>query len=541
MNSIVYILFFLLSFQVFGNCDGQFQKLENKILSTEFDLKFFKKINHDELQSFIRNQNKEKQELIITRLLEISDDSLLLSKDFVKLINRLADNGIEKNILNAAISKNKSRFRILNFNPETHQYELLLMTPKEHLELVNKTFEKLTINLDAKESLKTIYLENDFPLEMGEKVLKSLTPDLVKSNNHESYYSFFKYLKNKPLPLQKKLINSIDEIFNPESSNLEIKKFQKLQNKFSNFERRQKEKLFNEMKNKDALSKSIIEVKAKNQRKIYEHLYHSCANKETNTNMQIASRKLNMIKQVISNASSILGYTTANWNKEKNLDWFSRLGYEIGMTTATGFISATVNRKKYDDIFKQSLANYTTYGVIDIVDTNLYNFVFNNNSKIEEQFNQIKNSPDWKNDISDLEQFLKNSNIENHFYQRMTSYFGNSDQDLDKITLKDLESEEVKELILEMIALKLYEESQDGAIIQTGSSPLDYYTYNRIFGVIAAPKAVLLGNYLTKVLCMSKLNPTLAYFQVLSLYTLDSILTDQLYYNGRNYLLTPQK
>lgn len=525
----------------YSNCNDHFKKLEIKLDEQFFDRNYIKKINKEEFIEYIRTKSNLEQKQILNNLRMRSEYSLPLGQDFNNLANRLIKEGINKNLVDEVLLNQPNKFMSFNFNTETKSYEAFLLIDKKYYDELNLKINLLPLESNLKEDLKRSIFELDLNDSEQFKLISFISEQFIKTHNVNEYLSFFNFMKTTKRTQYKTLIENLKNIQNKDIKINEILSFQKNQRKFNQFE--QEEYLIlskNSSKNKQ-MNKSELLEKAKHKRNIYESVYYSCANKKSTKHLENAQKKLAIIKQLLSNTSTVLGYTAANWNQEKNLDWFSRLGYEVGMTTATGHISNKVNRTRYDNLFKQSLASYTTYGIIDILDTNLYNHVFNNETKIVEEFDKIKKSPDWKDKILELEEKLEKSQIEEHFYQKIESSFTDQKFDLNKLTLDDLNSEEVQEEILKLIALNLYEETQDGAIIHTGSSPLDYYTYNRLFGLVAAPKSILMSQYLTKILCMGELKPALAYFQVISLYAIDSIITDQLYFHGRKELLTPQK
>lgn len=527
-----------------ANCNDHFRKLEVKLDEQFFDRHFFKKINKEEFIEFIefiKSKSNLEQKQILNNLRMRSEYSFPLGQDFNNLVNRLIKEGINKNLVDEVLLNQPNKFLSFNFNTETKLYETFLLIDKKYYDELNLKINLLSLESNLKEDLKRSIFELGLNDSEQIKLISFINEQSIKTHNVNEYLSFFNFMKTTKRTQYKTLIENLNKIQSKDIKINEILSFQKNQRKFNQFEQDQYLTLLkNSSKNKQ-INKSELLEKAKHKRNIYESVYYSCANKKSTKHLENAQKKLAIIKQLLSNTSTVLGYTAANWNQEKNLDWFSRLGYEVGMTTATGHISNKVNRTRYDNLFKQSLASYTTYGIIDILDTNLYNHVFNNETKIVEEFDKIKKSPDWKDKILELEEKLEKSQIEEHFYQKIESSFTDQKFDLNKLTLDDLNSEEVQEEILKLIALNLYEETQDGAIIHTGSSPLDYYTYNRLFGLVAAPKSILMSQYLTKILCMGELKPALAYFQVISLYAIDSIITDQLYFHGRKELLTPQK
>jgi len=136
----------------------------------------------------------------------------------------------------------------------------------------------------------------------------------------------------------------------------------------------------------------------------FENLYAQCMSPDKNSFKEVASNKVNRIFQVMTAATTVIGYTESNWSKQKNTEWFERLGYNLVFGAVCGSIYGKLinddsNRFKFiitDYIFNRFAAVGWSIG---------NNLIFSEDKGLKNKIAQLKNSPHFASDIQSLKQF----------------------------------------------------------------------------------------------------------------------------------------
>jgi hypothetical protein len=273
--------------------------------------------------------------------------------------------------------------------------------------------------------------------------------------------------------------------------------------------------------------------KAREKSRIYENVSNGCKTKGSSPENKAAAKKFAKFKMFIGTTNTIGAYAYFNWDKDKDLQWFSKLGYEISISMIMSWINSKILTNPNAGYVQKALMNYGTYAVSDIFSSIGYAKLFGtSNKKIEEEYEKLKNDPDFKEKLKKLHNFLEEQKVDQNFIENFNHNFSDTNFDPEKISPADLESQEMRDMLTEIMSDQLYEENA-GDLLQTGSVAMDRYSFARMYGIYAVPKGIAVNLWIYHTLCMSSINPKAAYLKATLIYMTDSIFNNVVYYKMR--------
>ena len=133
-------------------------------------------------------------------------------------------------------------------------------------------------------------------------------------------------------------------------------------------------------------------------------------------------------------------------------------------------------------------------------------------SEIEKEFDKLKKSPSFEKDVKELfavlEQRSKDRNVKNFLDDYFNLSVYDSSLDPEKITQEDLESEEAREMMIELLAERMYLDNMGNVpLFQTGNKGADRWAFYRTMGIATSVKGLLLDLAIFRVLCTEPLGP----------------------------------
>jgi hypothetical protein len=367
-----------------------------------------------------------------------------------------------------------------------------------------------------------------------------------------SYTNYLTTLKNKQ---KNRGIEELADLFlfpeNKRKSQI-VKDFEKLQifinKKYSNQLRIDLKKLIKKNP-EESLTKlrKLAKKSSKEFRTKYEKLTYGCRANKATPEKKTASRLFKRFVMSIGVASSIGGYTYANYDRDFNSQWFGKLGYELSIGMVSNYLGARVLTNPNNTVVRMGLQRYLLARSFGVVDMGLYSTFFSGNQDAAEQrLEQLRSSDNIREEISDLSAYLKDEKTlvkyKRMLIENIKSLLRNneiapeenykidySSFDFTNLRAEDLDNLEVQEMIIAAILAQEYEENR-GDIIATGDVGADRFSFHAAYGLVMMPKDIATNLYIYKVLCMGQINPRAALMKAVGLYTLNRVVFDQLYY-----------
>lgn len=518
----------------FADCASYYQELNQKILAHQTDglIK-----NEEDFRNFIQSTEElsAKDRLIfLKRLMELAKKDFDLATDFARVLNELSKKGLlTKSNLEEIVAINSESKIVFTLNSQTLKLTSNINLPPEAL-----------INASLIPEKKWEIINLNLPLSSQEKLVQTLL-EISSKKNTNLINSALNFMTSLTENERVTFANDFKKILELEKSNLPLlKKFRKNYKKFNEFENRTLKEVQKDLKqNGPKLSEEEYleqaKINAKTQRRIYENLSYGCKGNSgtTTVNQQVAAAKFKRFRTVLGLSTNISMYAYANWDKDKDLTWFSKLGYELSMSQAMNYVNSKIVTNTKDSYLTKSLKNYGVYSVSDLGSSLLYSKLFDTSSKsTEDKLEELKKDPAFREEVKKLHKVLEEAKVDETLINRMDYIFTDKDFDEDKITPKDLESPEIKELFLELMAKDIYYENM-GGVIQTGSTGLDRFAFSRLYGVVASTKGMAINLIIYNILCMGGVNPALAYLKAGSVYMIDNIITNYYYYKLRRQMI----
>lgn len=278
--------------------------------------------------------------------------------------------------------------------------------------------------------------------------------------------------------------------------------------------------------------KNTIEDKAK-----FQKLYAQCLSPHQTDAKDLASKKLSNIFFKMSALTTVVGYSSANWDKKKDMDWFERLGYTLVFGALVGKIYSKVIKNKGNK-FHFLIKDYIfgRAAVISWFGGNL--ILFNDDKANIEKINQLKNSKTFEADIKKLNEYIENKQVLERFQREVIEQMINVDQmclgvgqyneiDFDHLRPEDLDNKDVQEVILAAMAKAQYDNMKGP--IHTGNGNVDFYLYDSLYSILKIPKDIFVGKMTNKLMCLHQFNPKKGLTMAVGLNTLNLILFADFY------------
>ncbi len=457
----------------------------------------------------------------LSDLAKMADSDIVFNHNFTELVNKAIKNG---DVDVVKLQKLNNKFQgnsFFYFDKSGKKLQSKLNLHPEELAIVESTLSKLTdLPVEKKLDLQNTLLQSGYSADELIQIEKAFIKLNSKNIDLDQLESFILYTNTLKKGSRAKTIMQVEQVFNGNAAKSdEINRFFKREKKLDQFEARKFEKLKKEYasENGGELPERLLKrasTEAKVQRQIYQRLYYGCKSKSSSkmsfSDRELLSSKRRLFQKFATLSTipmGITGFAIADWDKPKDLEWFSRVGYEIGMGMLLNSIAANFSSNIDSSFLKKIFQSYVFEASTDVADSSIYGSLFGiSNKEVEEKFQEIFNDPDFTARLKQLEQYIEKEGWLGEFKHAMSEYFNlqenNQPLELDKLTLEDLETEEARDFILELIARELYYE-EAGELIVSGNTTLDRYTYYRMYDLIQIPRGILIATTIFRVLCTS--------------------------------------
>jgi hypothetical protein len=233
-------------------------------------------------------------------------------------------------------------------------------------------------------------------------------------------------------------------------------------------------------------------------------------------------------------------YAIARWEEEKDFEWFAKIGTEIGVGILLNYFGAKFQANQDTGFFSKIWKSYIFQAGSDVVITPVWDQLFGmKESDVEKRIEELKLAPDFEERVKKLYRFLDESKVFDQVSDKFKEYFSNESNsesiNLDTITPEDLDSEEVREMILELMAKELYEE-ESGELIVTGNQMIDRYAFYRAYSVMTVPRGIVVSLAIFRVLCTS-VNPVQGVASAVGILLADRLIMRPIDYKVREWAI----
>ncbi|MBP9680930.1 MAG: hypothetical protein KBD76_05970 [Bacteriovorax sp.] len=296
---------------------------------------------------------------------------------------------------------------------------------------------------------------------------------------------------------------------------------------------------------------SLATQSARDFRGQYEKLFYGCSARTMTPQHEVAQLSYTKFTTAIGLSATSITYAIANRDKEKNGEWYGRLGHELVYSIISNYISSKFTTAPQDSQFVKSFKNYMINRMVSSIDIVFYQILWGENErKGMAKLKKILNSPEFQEKIDkymdDLNKPYAYYEFRKEFAKALANFKGNigldssyglpKDVNWRHLSQKDLERTDVQDVLISAATASLYEEDK-GAVIQTGLSGLDRFSYNSAFGLIMVPGSMIKQYLIYQTLCMGQDNPKMATLKALMIYASYNLTSSQIYFEFRNMLI----
>jgi hypothetical protein len=426
----------------------------------------------------------------------------------------------------------------------------LPFTKKEVLPPSDKTLESIYtwINLSGLNTLESIDLhkkfkELPFSDEQYQNILKLHGAFPKTKKKQEELFLYLSYANSFHPKKKEMVIGDLGHVKRgSRKKSTYYKKFLDSRSKFRRFEQKESRKIMKNLHSSTDLSKKEIIKSAKKEalisRKEFENLSYACHAKVKTSANSLASKRFQKFALVVTPISTASMFTFANRedlkealseeDNEKIADWSKRLGYEIVLMSALNMVLSKIMSEPTGSYFSKVWKGAASDISMISADSVIYEKVFAaSDVELQNRFENIKNSPEYKKMLNDLELIVSKENTykqyKNALFSSVKNVIGletNNSKlkiDLSKLTKEELDKPEVKNDVLKAITMQMYEEDRGekddalSTLIHTGTKGEDRLFFFMEVAPIYHSINVGIGALIYNTICMGKNNPAKAF------------------------------
>lgn len=272
-----------------------------------------------------------------------------------------------------------------------------------------------------------------------------------------------------------------------------------------------------------------VSARARAEGNIFRKLLNGC-NGGGGARLASAKKKFKRFKLALSIGGTPLFYLKANWDKKDSDPYFwERLGQEMALGIFFTVVANKIVTNTNKGFWARYLEGYAKFAALDILNAGSYELMFGpkgyarylqkmyNGGKFEKnqaelELEKLKNSPTFEKDVEELMSYLeeksKDKNFKNLLDEHLNLYTYSSLDDEFKITQEDLETEEAREVMLELLAERMYLQNMgEWPVFQSGNSGLDRWAFYRARNVVMDIKSMAMNIAMFEIMCREPLGP----------------------------------
>ncbi len=336
--------------------------------------------------------------------------------------------------------------------------------------------------------------------------------------------------------------------------------------KWNNLLQREKMGMKVDRKLKKNLKKQIDDIQLNKQTKkraarhaageksIYRKMLNGCNSGESKR-LESAKKKFVKFKMGMSLVGMPFFYSLKNWDKRKtDPAWMEKLGYEWAIGLAFTVVGNKIVTNGNTSFMRKYMEGYAKFSVLDGINAYGYDALFGKNSyiryfqqiykgkdlepsQVEKEFEALKNSPTFDQDFAALVAYVEEKSKANNtknFIEKHLNLQTYSSADDERITQEDLETEEGREVMMELLAERMYLQNMGNwPIFQTGNKGMDRWSFYRARNVVWDMKGLALNLALFQIMCREPLGKVGSWGLIFGLYLGDMMFSGDITYGTR--------
>ena len=302
-----------------------------------------------------------------------------------------------------------------------------------------------------------------------------------------------------------------------------------------------------------SLKKRAI-VQAKHETNIYRKILNGC-NSGSSQRIEGAKKKFSRFKFALALGVAPTFYITKNYDKKDTDPFFwEKLGHEIVLGIFFTMVGNKIFTNTNSTFWGKYIDGYIKFGALSYMEAWSYEELFGGKSlirhfqqiykgqltesELEKEFQKLKESKDFEKEVKELLSFLDEKSKLNNTKNFLDKYFNLStyssmDENL-KITQEDLESEEAREMMMELLAERIYLNSMgDWPLFQVGSKDLDRFAFYRTRNLLWDIEGLVMNLAIFELMCREPFGKIGSWGAIISMIVAEKYLTGDITYQYR--------
>jgi hypothetical protein len=375
--------------------------------------------------------------------------------------------------------------------------------------------------------------ESKIESDEADIILKNMKGIVLDENKATIFTSFIHYTRSLTWRSRMNALKHIDDIFKETSDSKSVQKFINFKKKADTYEANELLKITKKLLDSpESSSNASIERKAhqlaKEKRISFEKLSFGCGSFKLTPEHRMAASRFKNFAIVLGLGSTMTSYSLNNYDKPIDTNWASKLAFDIASTYFVVWVNIVIQTNPASTYTKKIIQSYLFKSGTDVPVTLAYSLLYNVSEKqAQARLNEVKADPDFENKVRELIAYFEENGLDKKFISEFEKIKNDDD-----LTTSDLEDEKIKDMFLEGLTERAYNEEESG-LIKTGDKGADRYVFHRLYNIVAAPKSVLVDLLIYRTLCLGNSNPARAYALAVMIETANKVLFDNAYYFSR--------
>ncbi len=267
-------------------------------------------------------------------------------------------------------------------------------------------------------------------------------------------------------------------------------------------------------------------AQARHEKNILKRMMNGC-NSGDSQRIAGAAKKFARFKYALALGANPLFYLRANWDKKEEDPFFwEKFGFEVGMGFFFTFVGNKIITDTSSTFWGKYLEGYFKFNALTALESYSYEALFGDKSMIrylqkiyrgevpesqlEKEYRELVADPDFEKNIEELLSYLKEQSEKQNTKQFLDKYLNLSEssslKDDQRITAEDLQSPEAKEMMMELLAERIYLQSMGNMpLFQTGRKDLDRFFFYAVKDIPWNIKGLLLNLAIFELMCREPL------------------------------------
>lgn len=301
-------------------------------------------------------------------------------------------------------------------------------------------------------------------------------------------------------------------------------------------------------------------IQASGEASILRKIKNGC-NRGNSPEIKATAKKFSRFKFGLALTTTPAFYYMKNKDKmDTDPYWWERLGYEMFVGLVFTWVANKIFTNNNTSLLMKYISGYLKFGALDYISNAVgYEELFGSTamvryfqglyksqlpeSEVEKEFNKLVNSPTFEKDVKELLEYLEKENEKFNTKQVLEKYLKlgdgfNSLTDEDKLTLQDLESPEAREIIMELVAERLYYSNMGNMpFFQTGSPGNDRWLFYRMRNIGWDVKGLLVNFAIFQIMCREPFGKAGSLMAVVGLIIANEMIGGNLTYGWRRHAI----